>query len=194
MANRLSMAKINAIQTLHQSGHSNRKIAKLLGVDRGSVGKFVQQFQNPPNAPPGAESHQSGPPSCCQPFQEVIEAKLGQGLSSRRIFQDLQADHGFSGSYYSVRRFVAKIQARRELPVRRMETAAGEEAQIDFGTAAPVIDGKRKASSTVVVPRRTEPLAQGLQRSRLATDERQLHCGVGERFASLWRRAQAAGD
>jgi len=42
MANRLSMAKINAIQTLHQSGHSNRKIAKLLGVDRGSVGKFVQ--------------------------------------------------------------------------------------------------------------------------------------------------------
>ena len=50
MANRLAMAKINAIQTLHQSGHSNRKIAELLGVDRGTVGKYVAA-QNPPDQP-----------------------------------------------------------------------------------------------------------------------------------------------
>ena len=53
MANQLSMAKINAIQTLHQSGHSNRRIAKLLGVDRGTVGKYAA-VQNPPNAPTGS--------------------------------------------------------------------------------------------------------------------------------------------
>jgi len=53
MANRLSMAKINAIQTLHQSGHSNRKIAQLLGVDRETVRKYVAA-QNPPNTPTGA--------------------------------------------------------------------------------------------------------------------------------------------
>lgn len=150
MANRLSMAKINAIQTLHQSGHSNRKIAKLLGVDRGSVGKFVQQLQNPPDHPAGgappleAEPHQPGPPSCCQPFREIIETKLQQGLSSRRIFQDLLSDHGFSGSYYSVRRFVARLDAQRPLPFRRMETAAGEEAQVDFGTGVPVVDANGK--------------------------------------------------
>lgn len=66
--------------------------------------------------------------------------KLAQGLSARRIFQDLRAEHAFGGSYYSVRRFVSQLQAKQPLPVRRMETAAGEEAQIDFGTGAPVID------------------------------------------------------
>ena len=54
MANQLSMAKVNSIETLHQSGHSNRKIAKLLGIDRGSVGKYVKRLENPPNAPPRA--------------------------------------------------------------------------------------------------------------------------------------------
>jgi hypothetical protein len=41
MANRLSMAKVNAILSLHQSDHSNRRTAKLLGVNREAVGKYV---------------------------------------------------------------------------------------------------------------------------------------------------------
>jgi len=54
MANRLSMAKVNAILSLHQSGHSNRRIAKLLGVDRETVGKYVEAAENQPNAPTGS--------------------------------------------------------------------------------------------------------------------------------------------
>lgn len=145
MANQLSMANINAIQTLHQSGHSNRKIAQLLGIDRGSVGKYVRQLQNPPNAPTGSDTsgpHRSGPKSVCQPYEEFILEGLQQGLSARRIFQDLRRQHSFTGSYYSVRRFVARRQASSSLPVRRLETAPGEEAQIDFGTAAPVVDAQ----------------------------------------------------
>jgi len=34
MPHRLSMAKIHSIETLYASGHSNREIARLLGVDR----------------------------------------------------------------------------------------------------------------------------------------------------------------
>lgn len=149
MANRLSMAKINAIQTLHQSGHSNRKIAKLLGVDRGTVGKYAAAAQNPPNAPTGSEAAKPAPPgpaSGCEPWRELIETKLDQGLSARRIHQDLVGEHGCDVSYWSVRRFVGKLRQKTPLPVRRIETAAGEEAQVDFGTAAPVIDanGKRR--------------------------------------------------
>jgi IS30 family transposase len=57
MANRLTMAKIDAILTFHSSRHSNREISDLLGVDRGTVGKYVAQAktQNPPNAPTGSE-------------------------------------------------------------------------------------------------------------------------------------------
>ena len=41
MSNRLTMAEIDTILTLRASGHSNRAIAELLGLDRGTVGKYV---------------------------------------------------------------------------------------------------------------------------------------------------------
>jgi len=148
MANQLSMAKINAIQALHQSGHSNRKIARLLGVDRETVGKYVAA-QNPPNAPTGSEAADqasSGPSSDCEPWREIIRAKLEQGLSAKRIHQDLVGEQGPVASYWSVRRFVGKLCQKTPLPVRRIETAAGEEAQVDFGSGAAVVDtqGKRR--------------------------------------------------
>ena len=138
MANRLTMAKINAIHTLRKSGHSNRKIAKLLEIDRGTVGKYVAA-ESQPSAPTGSAAA-PGPPSDCQPWSEMILAKLEQGLSAKRIHQDLADDHDCVPSYYSVRRFIAKRQNKTELPVRRIETPAGEEAQVDFGTGAWVID------------------------------------------------------
>lgn len=167
MANQLSMAKINSIESLHQSGHSNREIARLLGIDRGTVNKYVHQFkqdqalasdniscQNQPNAPVGDQPltapaempHRSGAPSRCEPYRAQIESKLAQGLSAKRIHQDLKVDHGFQGSYYSVRRFVGQLQQNTPLPFRRMETLPGEEAQIDFGTGALVVtaDGKKR--------------------------------------------------
>jgi len=57
MANWLNMAEIGAILTLHKSEHSNRTIAELLEVNRGTVGKYVAraEAQNPPNAPTGSE-------------------------------------------------------------------------------------------------------------------------------------------
>ena len=130
------MAKVNSIQTLHQSGHSNREIARLLGIDRGTVGKFVRELENRPNAPTGSASHAPGPESDCERFRDLIIGKLERGLSARRIYQDLADGHGFSGSYFSVRRFVARLKSKSKLPFRRIETALGEEAQIDFGTAA----------------------------------------------------------
>lgn len=148
MANQLSMAEINAIQTLYQSGHSRRQIARLLGVDRETVGKYVAA-QNPPNAPTGCEAVGTaapGPLSDCEPWREQIRTKLDQGLSARRIHQDLISEHGADVSYWSVRRFVCKLQLSIPLPVRRIETDAGQEAQIDFGSGAPVIGagGKRR--------------------------------------------------
>lgn len=87
-----------------------------------------------------------GRPSDCEPFRQPIVAWLDQGLSAQRIYQDLVSDHGFTGSYYSVRRFVRGLQGTSELPVRRLECGPGEEAQVDFGTGAPIIaaDGKRR--------------------------------------------------
>lgn len=158
MANRLSMARTTSIEQLHRSGHSNREVARLLGVHRDTVNKYVRELQNRelaasknrPNAPPVEEAvpceATPGPKSNCAPYREQVLAKLDAGLSATRIHQDLQAEHGATFSYYSVRRYVAQLQAKRPLPVRRMETLPGEEAQIDFGTGAWVVgeDGKKR--------------------------------------------------
>ena len=155
--NRLSMANISAIETLHRSGHSNREIARLLGLSRDAVNKYVVRYragagQNQPNPQTGiaAESPppagHNGPANQCECFREEIIGKLEQGLSIQRIHQDLKAEHGFEGSYHSVRRFVLRLGKQTPLPFRRMETPPGEEAQIDFGTGAMVMTagGKKR--------------------------------------------------
>jgi transposase len=104
-------------------------------------------ISKPAGAPPGSESP-SGPvqTSTCEPFRDLILAKLEQGLSATVIWQDLVAEHDFPAKYHSVRRYVQKLNRTSPLPFRRMECEPGAEAQIDFGTAAPVIqpDGKRR--------------------------------------------------
>jgi transposase len=92
----------------------------------------------------GAGHRGPGRPSDCLPFRDFILAKLDQGLSAQRIFQDLADDHAYSGSYYSVRRFVQRLQQGSPLPFRRMECGPGEEAQVDFGLGAPLSDGNGK--------------------------------------------------
>ncbi len=216
MSNRTSMAKLQSIETLHKSNHSNREIARLLGMDRGTVNAYVRRLkaaqanenrpdpqtradQNRPNPQTGSSEDQadknrpnpqtgadqnrpnpqtgpledqadqnrpdpqtglgilvtevlaavpecSGPKSLCEPYRELILEKLNQGLSIQRIHQDLKGEPGFRGSYHSVRRFVLRLGKTKPLPFRRMETEPGEEAQIDFGTAAPVVgpDGKKR--------------------------------------------------
>jgi transposase len=109
----------------------------------------------PTGSPPGnaaseivavAAQARAGSVSVCAVWQAVIEAKLDLGLSARRIHQDLLSEHGFGGSYYSVRRFVQRLGRTLPLPFRRLECPPGEEAQIDFGKGAPVVDaaGRRR--------------------------------------------------
>src|SRR6202008_2069901 len=60
----------------------------------------------------------------------------------------LRAEHGFGHSYYSVLRFARKLAPSQELPFRRLETAPGEQAQVDFGSGARLVgpDGKRRCT------------------------------------------------
>lgn len=87
----------------------------------------------------------SGPQSRCEPFRELILAKMAEDLSAKRIWQDL-VETGAAVGYDSVRRFVQRLGRTRSFPFRRMECGPGEEAQVDFGSGAPVVtpEGKRR--------------------------------------------------
>lgn len=53
------------------------------------------------------------------------------------IYQDLVDKHGFTGAYNSVKRFAGGLRRREPEQFDRLEFAAGEEAQVDYGEGAP---------------------------------------------------------
>jgi len=168
MANQLAMDKSFAINNLHAAGYSQRRIAETLGVSRGAVRRHLREADsNSTTAPTGSSdqaptgSHDSNGTkaptgslgesaareavdaavstgSQCEPFREIILAKCELGLSAKRIHQDLVADHGFDGKYWSVNRFVRSLGAHHEVAFRRMEVEPGEELQVDFGSGAKI--------------------------------------------------------
>ena len=84
------------------------------------------------------EAQRSGPASACEPYRSIIEAKLAQGLTAQRIYQDLVAESSFAHSYDSIKRFSRRICRSRGLPFRRMECLPGVESQVDFGRGAMI--------------------------------------------------------
>lgn len=172
MANVLEMAKIHAIIGLLEQEWSYRRIARELGVDRETVACYDRLRSKSAIPAPGSEGADSSSPaisttgsghyllegiythasersagrvSQCEPFSAIIKCKLNDGLSAQRIWQDLVAESGFTGSYSSVKRFVHRLGESTPLPFRRMECEPGQEAQVDFGSGAWVIeDGKRR--------------------------------------------------
>lgn len=164
--NRLKMDIQQAINTLSRNGWSQRRIAREVGIDRETVARYrklARQAEEPkPAIPPtGSEvatnsardsnpaisptGSKPGRRSHCEPYKVMIETGLDRGLSAQRIYQDLVSEHHFEGRYDSVKRFVRQLEQASPLPYRRIETAPGQEAQVDFGQGAWVIeDGRRR--------------------------------------------------
>ena len=110
--------KVNQQQTivsLSQRGWSKRRIARELDLDRATVRKYLARANSKSPTPQtgSAESSQPksptnpqtgsslgcGPASLCEPWRELIEQALEQGLSIQRIYQDLVVERQFAGSY-----------------------------------------------------------------------------------------------
>ena len=99
------------------------------------------ELSNPAISPAGSKSGRS---SQCEPFEPLIKEGLDRGLSAQRIYQDLVSEQKFEGSYSSVKRFVRRLDQARPLPFRRMESEPGQEAQVDFGQGAWVVEAGRR--------------------------------------------------
>ncbi len=98
----------------------------------------------PPDLPTPEAKRQPGrspTSSACEPYREVIELGLSRGRNAMAIWQDLVDDHGFTGRYNSVKRFVRKLHGGATPEARVViETAPGEEAQVDYGEGPMVRD------------------------------------------------------
>jgi hypothetical protein len=105
----------------------------------------------------------TGSRSLCEPHRERVTAALVQGLSAKRIHQDLVADHAFAARYNTVKRFVHALSTAAPLPFRRIETAPGEEMQVGLRSGCP---GARsdvwQTAPATSVPGHAELFAEGL--------------------------------
>ncbi len=164
MANLIKVATTHSITVLYNRGWSQRRIARELGLNRETVGRYIRleiervskpaipTAGSPASKPaiPTAGSGVSPPPkpaipaagreSRCRPFHESIAHALEAGLTAQRIYQDLMVEHGFTGSYESVKRYVRRLRTVHPGRVYRVECLPGEEAQVDFGQGAPVLE------------------------------------------------------
>lgn len=135
-------------------------------VDVTNVTKAAAATDNEPTSAASSRS------KCCEYRDEIIR-KLEQGITAQRIWQDLVDEFGFCAKYHSVRRYVAKLQQKIPELVRRMEVAAGEEAQIDFGTGAWIMSNDPATGKTS--RRRTWVFRIVLSHSRKAYSEAVYH-------------------
>jgi len=135
-----------AIQVITDSGGAKPFLA---GADSPACAKpangVITDFgaelaANPPTA---AEPKPGRSPSAsaCAPYGDAIEVGLSKGRNAMGIWQDLVDRCGFTGGYQSVRRFVRKLQGSPSPEACAViETAPGEEAQVDYGDGPMVRD------------------------------------------------------
>ncbi len=141
------------VRRLHL-GEPERRIARELGLSRNTVASYRRWAERHallsgplPDAatlaallrPPARER----PPheqSTVAPFKEQVVGWRQQGVEGQAIFQLLVEQHGFAGSYSSVKRFLRRLEPAAPRATVRIETPPGHEAQVDFGPAGLLFD------------------------------------------------------
>ena len=167
MSNVLSEEKKQQVIALGRLGWSLRRIQDATRIRRETAGGYLRAAGiavRPPGGwgrspakpaievstdPGGEKPPQNAEPqpgrspsaSACEPHREFIVAALAKGRNAMAIWQDLVDGHGFAGRYASVKRFVRKLCGSATPEARVViETAPGEEAQVDYGTGPMVRD------------------------------------------------------
>jgi transposase len=98
-----------------------------------SAGATAAKAEPKPGRSPSASS--------CEPYGEAIEVGLSRGRNAKAIWQDLVDACGFTGGYQSVKRFIRKFRGKQSPEACAViETAPGEEIQVDYGTGPMVRD------------------------------------------------------
>ena len=137
-----------------RAGDSERRIAREMHLSRPTVHKYKawaaeQGYLDASQPLPDKGTLQAAlgavtpPPqmvSSLAAYQAVVEQLLEQGVEMTAIWQRLRESYGYQGSYSAVRRFVHRLRPPQGEVFVRVQSAPGEEMQVDFGSAGPLFD------------------------------------------------------
>ena len=125
----LTAGELFMILDLHRQGLSVSAIARRLDLDRKTVRKYISRGVEPPVYGPRAPR-----PQKIDPYVEFLRDRLQAfpQLTASRLHREIQP-LGFSGGYSTVKEAVRGLRPARVMGFEhRFETAAGEQAQVDF--------------------------------------------------------------
>jgi transposase len=151
---RLNLNSICDIVYRLRRGQSERGIAKDLGHSRHTVRHYhylarekgyLDAHRGVPE--PDELSRELGPApsapvvvSTVEPYRSVVESLLEANVEMATIHSRLVREHGYRGSYSSVKRFVRRLRPKTPDVCLRIETPPGREAQVDFGGVGRIRD------------------------------------------------------
>lgn len=115
------------IRSLAKQGYSVRQIARMTGLHRKTVNKYLTRD----SLPVYRKINRSGK---LDQFQDLIDGWLSSQDYQATKIHDLLTGQGYTGGYDTVRRYVKNIKEQRDRKAYiRFETMPGAQAQVDFG-------------------------------------------------------------
>lgn len=140
MGNYLKMSDKRRVLALLELGWTYRRVERETGVRRETIARYDPRRQPKAANLSAGSKGAHGPPGLAAPYHAQIEARLRQGLTAQRIYQDLCEEFAYPHKYASVRRYVRRLKHAHPKLVDVMEHPPGEEAQVDFFQGPPTFD------------------------------------------------------
>ncbi|ASL25256.1 IS21 family transposase [Azotobacter chroococcum] len=119
------------IRVLARQGHSIRQIAKMLGVSRNTVRRYLKEPAVPRYSPRDPR------PTKLDPFHDYLRERVKQAhplwLPSTVLMREI-CEQGYQGGASQLRAWLARLKPARpdDGPVVRFETEPGQQMQADF--------------------------------------------------------------
>ena len=134
MGKSLTREEVMAIHALSDHKVPKRQIAKQMGIDESTVRYHLQRRDQE------ATDGRKGKPMKADQLEQVIDDWHEAQANSKRpgnvrdLYEFLQAERGYEGSYKSILRYCRKKYGKPKIRTyRRVETPPGAQVQIDWG-------------------------------------------------------------
>lgn len=154
----IAMSVQEEIRRLDAEGVPARQIARDLGVSRDAVAKYadIEDYSPQPTVPvrrPGASVLTGLIPVIDGWLADDTRRPRKQRHTARRVFDRLVDEHGYTGSYSPVQRYIKAYKAQHRgngEGYAQLSWAPGI-AQVDFGQAQALIGGAMQVLHVLVV-------------------------------------------
>lgn len=142
------LRKGESVEAIHRdTGHAKKTIRKYRRLSEKHG--FLDENRLLPTVKELAEvlgpvTHLAQCVSTVEPYKEVVQEYLDRGVAKTVIWRKLCDEHGYTGSYSSVKRYAQRLQPHDPEAYCRVETEPGQEVQVDFGYVGMCRDGNGK--------------------------------------------------